>query len=94
MSGASQKLTEECIVNDVADSLGISPEEVDRDTDVIDVGLDSIRIMSLVEKWRAAGAIHVTFEDLASEPVISAWVDLLARGTADDAGILTGGAAE
>lgn len=93
MSGTSQRLTEERIVNDVANSLGISSEEIDRETDVIDVGLDSIRIMSLVEKWRAAGATHVTFEDLASEPVISAWVDMMAQGVAD-AGLFTGGAAE
>lgn len=41
-------------------------------------GLDSIRLMSLVETWRKAG-IDADFTDLAEEPTIAAWLALLTQ---------------
>ncbi|WP_405082907.1 isochorismatase family protein [Paenibacillus chitinolyticus] len=43
-------------------------------------GLDSIRIMTLAERWRNLGA-SVTFAELAEEPTLLAWSRLLASRT-------------
>ncbi|WP_217558882.1 isochorismatase family protein [Paenibacillus sp. GbtcB18] len=43
-------------------------------------GLDSIRIMTLAERWRSLGA-SVTFAELAEEPTLLAWSKLLASRT-------------
>ncbi|AUX23104.1 isochorismatase [Sorangium cellulosum] len=42
----------------------------------LDLGLDSIRLMTLVERWRGAG-IDVTFVELAERPTLAAWWELL-----------------
>ena len=69
-------LTLELIRLQVAKLLGESSLDIDDNEDLIDSGLDSIRIMSLVESWRNAGA-DVTFAKLASAPTISDWWNLL-----------------
>ncbi|MFD7523039.1 isochorismatase family protein [Paenibacillus chitinolyticus] len=43
-------------------------------------GLDSIRMMTLAERWRSLGA-SVTFAELAEEPTLLAWSKLLASRT-------------
>ncbi|PXX69338.1 aryl carrier-like protein [Nocardia tenerifensis] len=65
------------VIADVAAALGVAPEEVPEDADLTDAGLDSVRLMSLVEKWRSAGAEQADFATLAAEPVLSAWLDVL-----------------
>ncbi|OLT10619.1 hypothetical protein BJF78_28700 [Pseudonocardia sp. CNS-139] len=54
---------------------------IDPDEELPDLGLDSVRVMTLLERWRAAGA-DVSLDDLAAEPTIAAWHRLLtsARG--------------
>jgi bifunctional isochorismate lyase / aryl carrier protein len=46
------------------------------DDSLVDQGLDSIRLMTLMERWRQAGAA-VSFVELADEPTIAAWSRLL-----------------
>jgi bifunctional isochorismate lyase/aryl carrier protein len=48
------------------------------DDDLLDRGLDSIRVMTLVQRWRAAG-MEVSFADLAEEPTVRAWWSLLSE---------------
>ncbi len=48
------------------------------DDDLSDAGIDSIRLMGLITEWQRAG-FAVTFEELAEEPTIAAWTELLAR---------------
>ena len=60
---------------DLADVLGERPEDIGDDDDLRDLGLDSIRLMSLVETWRARGA-KADFADLAEAaptPTVRAW---------------------
>ena len=45
---------------------------------LLDAGLDSIRLMTVVEKLRADGH-DVSFVDLAEEPTLAAWIALLDR---------------
>jgi aryl carrier-like protein len=63
---------------DVADALGEPPADIGDADDLLDRGLDSIRLMSLVERWRAEGA-EVGFIDLAERPTLEAWARLLIR---------------
>ena len=61
---AEAPLTPARIRADVAEVLYLAPEEIGDDTHLVDQGLDSVRLMTLVERWRAEGA-DVEFVDLA-----------------------------
>jgi aryl carrier-like protein len=77
-------LTMDRIRSDVSDVLGISPVTVTDDTPLTDQGLDSIRLMSLVERWRAFGST-VTFADLAERPTLKDWAEFFTPRTDTDA---------
>lgn len=79
MAGAA--LTLERIRADIADVLYLTPGEIKDDTHLIDQGLDSIRLMTLVERWREAGAQieFVDLADLTEEPTVARWFELLGR---------------
>jgi mycobactin phenyloxazoline synthetase len=64
--------------DEVAELLGISPDSLDPQADLIASGLDSIRMMSLSGRWRRQG-IDVGFAALAADPTVQAWSDLVAR---------------
>lgn len=55
---------------------GVPLAEFDADENLIDYGLDSIRVMSLVGEWKSAG-IAVAFEELARRPSLNGWWALL-----------------
>ena len=67
-------LTRDQIVGDIAEVLEMTPGELDDDTNVLDIGLDSVRLMSLIERWRAQGAHRADVVILAGDPTIGAWV--------------------
>ncbi|MBB4915672.1 phosphopantetheine-binding protein [Streptosporangium saharense] len=69
-------LTHERVREDVADVLSEQPAEISDDENLLDRGLDSIRVMSLVERWRAAG-VNTTFIELAERPTVTAWWQLI-----------------
>ncbi|MEV6396005.1 phosphopantetheine-binding protein [Streptomyces sp. NPDC051907] len=70
-------LTLQQIREDVADALGEDPADLPDDENLVDYGLDSIRIMSLVERWRRDHGVETTFVDLAERPSIEVWAKLL-----------------
>lgn len=49
----SQTLSPERIRADIAELLGCDPDGIAPDENLVDLGLDSVRIMVLVERWRA-----------------------------------------
>jgi bifunctional isochorismate lyase/aryl carrier protein len=51
-------------------------EQFGDDDDLFDAGLDSIRLMTVVEHLRAGGH-EVSFVDLAERPTLNAWTELL-----------------
>ncbi|MFF3488559.1 phosphopantetheine-binding protein [Streptomyces sp. NPDC002701] len=70
-------LTLERIRADVADCLGEDPADIPVDENLVDHGLDSVRVMALLERWRREHAVTVDFADLAERPAIDAWAALL-----------------
>lgn len=56
-------------VVEVATLLEVPVAELGADDSLLDFGLDSVRLMSLVERLRAAGA-SVSFEQLAESPTL------------------------
>ncbi|MBU1466499.1 MAG: isochorismatase family protein, partial [Gammaproteobacteria bacterium] len=51
-------------------------QEFDANEELMDYGLDSIQIMSLVTKWKAQG-IEVSFQELASAATLNGWWHLI-----------------
>ncbi|MDA2814422.1 phosphopantetheine-binding protein [Nocardiopsis sp. RSe5-2] len=68
--------TPERVRADVESVLEEEPGTLADDEDLLDRGMDSIRLMSLVEKWRTDGA-STDFVELAEDPTIAAWARLL-----------------
>ena len=71
--GASLSL--ERLRADVAAILHEDPSEIGNDDNLIDLGLDSIRAMALVTRWREAGA-DVEFSELAERAELAHWWQL------------------
>ncbi|MGA9870905.1 MAG: phosphopantetheine-binding protein [Rhodococcus sp. (in: high G+C Gram-positive bacteria)] len=56
----------------VAETLFVEPDELTPTTDLADLGLESIRLHSLVEIFRSRGS-EVSFTDLAEDLHLSHW---------------------
>ncbi|GHI93789.1 MULTISPECIES: phosphopantetheine-binding protein [Streptomyces] len=65
---------------DLAECLFLEPGEVDLEDSPLDSGLDSLRIVTLLERWQAAGA-DITFLDLAERTSFAQWWQLLTERT-------------
>jgi bifunctional isochorismate lyase / aryl carrier protein len=66
---------------EVASVLGVPVEEIGADDNLLYHGIDSIRIMSLVERWRWAGR-EITFVALAEKPTPADWWAMLSARAA------------
>ncbi|GLU48921.1 phosphopantetheine-binding protein [Nocardiopsis ansamitocini] len=77
-TGTTPGLTARQVRADVERVLGPDSAGLAGDEDLLDHGMDSIRLMSLVETWRAAG-VETDFITLAEEPTLDAWSALLSR---------------
>jgi len=74
-SGAQARL--DALRVQVAELLQEEPALIGEHDDLIEIwGLDSIRIMSLAERFRVEGT-EVTFVDLAEQPTLASWAVLL-----------------
>lgn len=82
----SEPLTLDRVRSDIAELLYEEPGDVDETADLLASGLDSVRILTLLERWREAGA-QVSFVELAESPTLNAWWTLLSARLAgtDDA---------
>jgi len=67
---------------EVAELLGVDPDDIDPTADLIASGLDSIRMMALSGRWRKRG-IDVNFAALAENPTIAAWAELIGSASPD-----------
>jgi bifunctional isochorismate lyase/aryl carrier protein len=71
----STVLTVDDVRAHVAEVLEEPAADIGDHDDLLDRGLDSIRLMNLVERWRELG-ITTSFVDLAETPTVSAWAKL------------------
>ncbi len=67
------------IVAEVAGALGLTPESIDPEQDLIAQGLDSLRMMRLAGTWRKRG-IDIDFARLAAQESLDPDQDLIAQG--------------
>lgn len=72
----AERLTAEAIRADVAALLHVNSDEVCEGDNLFESGLDSIRLLTLLEKWREAGVV-VSFVELAEQPTLEQWSRLL-----------------
>jgi bifunctional isochorismate lyase / aryl carrier protein len=71
-------LTKESIKDNVATLLHLHPTELGDDDNLFEWGLDSIRVLSLLEQWREGGA-ELSFVQLAEQPTLTHWYTLLTQ---------------
>ncbi|MCE9671199.1 isochorismatase family protein [Myxococcus stipitatus] len=76
VAAPAQALDRQRIRADVAELLQEEAAALNDDENLLERGLDSIRLMSLVERWRSAG-VEVTFVELAERPTLTEWYALL-----------------
>lgn len=57
---------------DIARMIGEEPEEIGLDDNLMDLGLDSMRLMNLILMWQEAG-VDLDFGDFAEHFTLSAW---------------------
>ncbi|NEW30001.1 non-ribosomal peptide synthetase [Nocardia cyriacigeorgica] len=65
----------------VAAAIGVPPESVGYDDDLVSLGMHSMMLMQLSAKWRKRG-YEVRSSELALEPTIEAWTRMLGGGAA------------
>jgi bifunctional isochorismate lyase/aryl carrier protein len=68
-------LTEEALRATVAELLQLRPGEIPETENLLESGMDSIRLLTLLELCRNAGA-EISFVQLAEEPTIKHWTTL------------------
>lgn len=73
----------ESMTHDVAASLMMPASDIHASDNLLDLGMDSIRLMTLLEKWRMQGA-KVNFVELAEAATLGEWWTIIeAKSFAD-----------
>lgn len=67
---------------DIARLVNEAPEELDNDDNLLDWGLDSMRIFNVSVEWNKTG-IELRFADLAETPTLAGWWAIVQRQQAD-----------
>ena len=71
-TAGAPRMTLDAMRADIARVLHEDPSEIGDEDSLIDLGLDSIRAMALVTRWRDQG-VAMTFADLAEVPTLAHW---------------------
>jgi len=71
-AAAPAAITFDSMRADIARMLHEDPEEIGAEDSLIDLGLDSIRAMALVTRWREQG-VDLAFSELAEVPTLAHW---------------------
>ncbi|OLM17379.1 MULTISPECIES: TIM barrel protein [unclassified Pseudonocardia] len=70
-------LTAADVTADVAEALFLQPAELDHQLDLRDQGMDSVRTMELVDRWRRAGVPGISFIALAEDRRLERWIEVV-----------------
>lgn len=71
-------LTLERMRADVAEMIGEAPEDISNDENLMDLGLDSMRVLGLVLAWGNTG-IPLEFGHLAEHATLGGWWSVVQR---------------
>lgn len=63
----------------LAAAMGLAAEQLTGSEDLFLSGLDSMRLVALLERWQGAG-VEVALADLIADPCLNSWWQLLAPG--------------
>ncbi|MCS3778751.1 phosphopantetheine-binding protein [Tsukamurella ocularis] len=77
---STSPLTADRVRADVAELLQVPAQSIADDDNLFDLGLDSVRVMTLIQRWREAGAAELEFPDLAEQPELAHWQRLVVGG--------------
>lgn len=70
-------VTDDQALADIADLLYLEPADLDHEADLRDQGMDSVRVMELVERWRSAGLTRIDYIALAEDQRVAHWLTVL-----------------
>lgn len=65
-------ITRDTMRADIARIIGEDPSEIGDEDSLIDLGLDSIRVMTLIQRWGERG-LKLDFARLAEKPTLAHW---------------------
>lgn len=72
MKTSNDHITRETLRTLIATRLGMPPTEIPDDTDLVTLGMNSLELMTVVNRLRRQG-IPVTYDALATRPTLDAW---------------------
>lgn len=72
-------VAEQQALSDIAEVLYVDVAELGPEVRLDDLGMDSVRIMELLERWRSSGVADLDFPALAEDPHLSHWLGVLRR---------------
>ena len=65
--------------DEVSELLDVGQDRLGTDENLVNLGLDSVRVMALAERLRAHGA-EVTFLDMIERPTLRDWLRMVGPG--------------
>lgn len=76
MTNSINPMSKEVFIADISDALSIGEDGLNLTDNPFEAGLDSLRLMILIEKWRSQG-INIFFGELAERQSMQAWWSLI-----------------
>ncbi|GAA1027629.1 MULTISPECIES: phosphopantetheine-binding protein [Amycolatopsis] len=58
--------------DEVAGVLSLRPEDIEEHRNLADLGMTSMELMGLINRWRKRG-LQVSFDTLVEQPTLAAW---------------------
>lgn len=78
LAAAGESFSREWLKQQVLQFIHESEGDVAADENLMDYGLDSVQVMSLIAKWEKLG-LKIQFEELAKEASLNAWWNLIEK---------------
>jgi len=78
-------LTKEQMRADIAEMLHESADAIQDDDNLMDYGVDSMRLLNLIVKWGEQG-VEIDFADMAEAPTLANWWAAAEKQMTDKAG--------
>lgn len=72
----SNTLNRNDVLGGLATMLDVEPSALEENANLTELGLDSLRMITLVEGWRAEG-VEIDFQELMANPTVGHWVATL-----------------